>query len=422
MVANTQINAFTPLYTIVPETEALLGLGLKQVLSLRRADRENKKLLALKKRLSKLYYKVKCKKDELQAFPFADAFNKYVKQKAVQAIVESEQVNDLLASLQPKLINILEVTSILTISLVKSRDWQDVLVAVVSAYKMITGGNIIMAVSEWSEKVSKFLIKLFPNCVVFEGEASLQSGWADKLEEVSGVLRTALVDYKSVLQSPILKKLQSLFRYVLSFGLLESFGINFEKCFYSEVEAHYVSKNHSNIHDFILTIFDSVTFMVQRCIQAYKLKSFMPFYHSEATYTAWALKAQRLEEDSHKLYGAAETRVDEFKFVADLKDTIEQGEAIVKYAAEGKERLTLTGLLRSLRLIQASVLTKQAARSSRESPFAVLVSGDSSIGKSKFQELLFQQFGKNFDLPIDSHFKYTRVAADKFFSGFDTSC
>ena len=369
-----------------------------------------------------MYYKVKCKKDELQAFPFADAFNKYVKQKAVQAIVESEQVNDLLASLQPKLINILEVTSILTISLVKSRDWQDVLVAVVSAYKMITGGNIIMAVSEWSEKVSKFLIKLFPNCVVFEGEASLQSGWADKLEEVSGVLRTALVDYKSVLQSPILKKLQSLFRYVLSFGLLESFGINFEKCFYSEVEAHYVSKNHSNIHDFILTIFDSVTFMVQRCIQAYKLKSFMPFYHSEATYTAWALKAQRLEEDSHKLYGAAETRVDEFKFVADLKDTIEQGEAIVKYAAEGKERLTLTGLLRSLRLIQASVLTKQAARASRESPFAVLVSGDSSIGKSKFQELLFQQFGKNFDLPIDSHFKYTRVAADKFFSGFDTSC
>lgn len=416
LVANSQ-SIITQLYTIVADDEAALGLGRKEALLRRRRERIEE-LQALQKTLQELDSQIVIPKDKLQAWNVMDKVTDFVKEKAAQAVMKSEQVTTLVAQLQDKLINLLEVTSLLTVQFVCASDWKGVMIAILTSYKMITGRNLMNAVVDSTEFFTTKLLEIFPQL----GKYGLQSGIGDKIEEVCGTLRKALTHYQDVWTSPIVKKLQKLFRYVLSFGILESLGINFQKCRYSEVEAAYVAEKHSSVHDFILVVLDSVSFIVQRCTQAYKLGSFIPFYHSKATYAAWADQAQKLEEDSHKLVGPEEVKVNEFKFTNELNDCIERGEGIVKFAEEGKEKLLLKSLLRTLRLIKNTILTRRAAKKERKPPFVVLLSGDSSIGKSKFKELLFQQFGKNFDLPITEDYIYTRNPGEDHWNGFDSGC
>jgi len=424
LVANTNFSSiqnkkdlYVPVYTIVMDDEASLGLGVKQACERRRREK-----LENVKKIEKMCLDAEMIYDQfgiarLQTVPGWDGLMGFIKNKAKQTLLESDLVDTIVDQVQPKLMNLMEVTSITTISLVKARDWQDILLAIVSAYKMITHGNVVSVLSDWSLKLSEFVYKLFPQAC---GDI-LQADFGETVLDVVAAMRRCLSDYKSVCYSPLVVKIKQLFRYVLSFSLLESFGIDFRRCYYNKVDEEFIRQDHSSVHDFILTVFDSVTFVVERCVQAYKLKSFTPFYHSEKTYAEWALKARRLEEDSHKLAGSSEMRVNTSQFIADLKDCISKGETIVKFS-KGAEKEMLSGLLRTLRIIQTNILTKQAAREERTPPFMCLINGDSSIGKSKLKVFLFQQFGKNFGLPIDDWFRYTRVFSDPFYSGFDTSC
>ena len=421
LVANTQI-IFNPLYTIVADDEAALGLGLKDTLLRRRREREEreKKLneAALLKQLRAASRRVRNRHTRLQAWGIMDKVTEYVKAKAASAVLKSEQVQDLVVMLQDKLINLLEATSLFTIQFVNAFYFNDILTAICVAYKMITHKNLVSVLDDAGSFFTSKLLQIFPQL----GKYGLQAGVGETIEQICKTLRKCLTNYKDMWDSPLVKKIQELFRFVLSFGLLESLGIDFKKCRYTEVEAAYVQQKHTSIHDFILTALDAVTFIVQRCVQACKIGSFIPFYHSKSTYAEWADQAQRLEEDSHKLVGPPETVVNEFKFTQDLNDCIERGEGIVKFAAEGKEKLLMKSMLRTLRLIKNTILTRRASKKERQPPFAVLLSGDSSVGKSKFKQLLFQQFGKNFDLPITEEYIYTRNPNEAHWNGFSSGC
>ena len=114
---------------------------------------------------------------------------------------------------------------------------------------------------------------------------------------------------------------------------------------------------------------------------------------------------------------------DRFSFVSNLKTCIEKGEAISKYTSglDAFEKANIVKILYQLKMVEALELTRRAAQAPRKDPFGVLVHGSSSICKSQFTSLLFCHYGKNFDLPIESEYKYTRTPTDEYWSSFNST-
>jgi hypothetical protein len=356
---------------------------------------------------------------QLQAVPGLDLCRSFV-QDQVTKVVGGALSSVFTDELQDKLLNLLETSAMMVYSLVRCTNAKDVIFSLVMGYKMLTRRNVLSDITHLTRRITKFVTQTINAQEAGELER-LQAGYScGSFEDFIGSCRTMLKDYGSVMDSQLVKKLRSIFMYILSFGIFESFGITFEKFNYDDVEAKYLERKHRSTPDFVLSVFDGVTFILERGMQAIKSGSLLPFFHSESTYATWVETATRLEEDSHKLANPIACDMDVHKFTKDLDQCICDGESIVKFAEAGKEKILLQSLLRTLRLIKAQRCTKKFAQEERQVPFATLVSGDSSVGKSKFKEFLFYLFGKTFDKSVESQYKYTRCPSDDFWSGFDS--
>jgi hypothetical protein len=148
-----------------------------------------------------------------------------------------------------------------------------------------------------------------------------------------------------------------------------------------------------------------------------------PLYHSGSSYESWFNKANELKAQAALLSFPEAHGIDRYSFLADIREEIEKGESIYRHATRvGEHEKKMVGsLVNDLKMILANETTKREAQKERDSPFSVLLYGGSSIGKSTLTKMLFYQYGKVFNLPTGSEFKYTRNAIDPFWSGFNSS-
>nr|QRQ90208.1 MAG: hypothetical protein 1 [Riboviria sp.] len=243
------------------------------------------------------------------------------------------------------------------------------------------------------------------------------------LEEILGNVQSGLGKFDEMRNAPILKKLHKAMMYVLSLGLFEKFGVTFDNLRYSKLEAEVLKRKYKLGVDFVHTMIDTLVFLLQRGLQCMKTGSLDPLYHSGSTYEAWFDKAQDLKRQSVLLNAPEEHGFTYFGFLADLKDHIEKGDAIYKHATRmgATERRLVGTAVSDLRLIEAHQVTKRSALQERDAPFAVLLFGGSSVGKSTLTKMLFYQYGKTFGLPTQSEFKFIRNANANFWDGFTSS-
>lgn len=255
---------------------------------------------------------------------------------------------------------------------------------------------------------------------IFSGDWEFRS---QGLEEILSSVQEGLGKFDEIRNAPILKKLHKAMMYVLSLGLFEKFGITFDNLRYSKIEAEVLKRKYKMGVDFLHTMIDTLVFLLQRGMQCMKTGSLDPLYHSGSTYEQWFDKAQDLKRQSILLNAPEEHGFTYFGFLADLKDHIEKGEAIYKHATRlgTSERKLVGAFVSDLKLIEAHQVTKRSALQERDAPFAVLLFGGSSVGKSTLTKMLFYQYGKTFGLPTQSEFKFIRNANANFWDGFTSS-
>lgn len=262
--------------------------------------------------------------------------------------------------------------------------------------------------------------------IVAKFTSIFSSNWefqSQGLEEILNSVQHGLGKFDEMRNAPILKKLHKAMMYVLSLGLFEKFGITFDSLRYSKLEAEVLRRKYKVGVDFVHTMIDTLVFLLQRGLQCMKSGSLDPLYHSGSTYEAWFDKAQDLKRQSVLLNAPEEHGFTYFGFLADLKDHIEKGDAIFKHATRmgATERRLVGAAVSDLRLIEAHQVTKRSALQERDAPFAVLLFGGSSVGKSTLTKMLFYQYGKTFGLPTQSEFKFIRNANANFWDGFTSS-
>lgn len=224
-------------------------------------------------------------------------------------------------------------------------------------------------------------------------------------------------------KSPIYKKLYKLCLYALTFSVFEKLGLTFSLFNFTKMEEAAIRSEMHLGPSFIYSVAQSLIFICERGYQCLRTGSLDPLFHSGNQYEKWYNEAMELKRKSHLLHCPEEHGFTEYDFRMDLDSHIAKGNSIHKHAIRigSYEKKMVGSVVNDLMMIRDDQTTKRAAQKERKAPFTVLLYGGSSIGKTTLTDMLFLQYGKTFDLPLGSEYKYTRNPNAEFWDGFTTA-
>ncbi|APG78400.1 hypothetical protein 1 [Hubei picorna-like virus 4] len=282
----------------------------------------------------------------------------------------------------------------------KCESKSDYAACVALSYKLLTGRSV--GVTLWT---------------AFKGD-DLQ---ADTFTKLTQDARDMFNVASTVINNPLMKKIKQIYTYLLVQGFLSKVGKNMEVEEFLTLEKK-VRPNASSTSMILLVI--DVALQICERIDAYRLTGdWHSLIHDDAAYTAWVADAERIINLAPFTSNLAAHGTTYFKFVSDLQDAIEKGEAVCKYSCKnsGVESSLMRKRLNSLQLLKNVEVTRRSSQKERKAPFGVLIHGNSSVGKSSFTKMLFYYYGRIHGLEVDDHYRYVRSPTDEYWSNFDSS-
>lgn len=307
-------------------------------------------------------------------------------------------------------IKLMEDIGVLAFQLIRATDNADYAMAVTIFVKLRTSESVL--VSMFSTRLMTRFRKLFGADMETQGA-----------EEIFADCRSYLDKYDEVKNSPIFKKLYKFMMYALSLSFFDKIGLSMSDLNFSEIEQEAMKRKYHKGVDFVHTLLDTFVFICERGYQCVKQGSMDPIFHSGSTYQAWYTETTELRRMSVLLSNPGPHGFKKCEYITRLRDAVEKGDAIYKHAVrlgEFEKRLVST-VLNDMKMLLAMDITKRDAQRDRKAPFAVLLNGGTSIGKSTLSKLLFYQYGKVFGLPITSEYRYTRNPCSEFWDGFNSA-
>ena len=306
-----------------------------------------------------------------------------------------------------------EVTQIVIRTLQRARDLRDVILALAQFYNAYTGKTVASLALKIIDRITDF-VKSFTS----SDDGTIQSD-----DNPFRRFRSIMLKVDSFQEHPIVVRLRSIMHYVLSFSILERFGVTYDSLWFRQAEIEASRAKYSTHCGFIMTVVEGAAYIAERVYDCAAEGCWSSILHNSASYGKWADDVYQLKEDSHKLHNPVACGIDYHSFVERLRVACEQGDNILKYSCDldRASRITVQRLLSEVRLIEANELTKCAARQTRESPFTFLLYGGSSVGKSTLSDLLFYVLAKAHNLPNGDEFRYQRTFSDDYYSGFTSA-
>jgi hypothetical protein len=249
-------------------------------------------------------------------------------------------------------------------------------------------------------------------------DLELQSDFLDKS-------RTLLSLYQSIRFGPLFKRCQKLLTYMIAFSLFKPFGYDLKSAGYTALEKEVIERKCWNSDEGIFHILETLQFLCERGHACLKTGSLDALFLSGSSFDTFYLDCQKIKK-WHPTIGHPELmkleKITEHAFLAALESAIERGESIYKYSKGDKmDKKQVSQMLNDLHSIRTHHLTIAYALKDRKSPFTVLIFGDTGIGKSTFQNILFTHFGLRRNQPLGDEFKYVKNPVSKYWDNFRTN-
>lgn len=302
----------------------------------------------------------------------------------------------------------------------RAKTWADQMVAIAAFAKMTD--NPLCPFRMTYTTIFALFTHFFPPEQAEESTDGLkvqnQSSWdLPSLDNVEDWLEF----YKNLKGSKCYTKVYRFFMYAMSLSLFSKVGIDMDVLRFEPVAQAAIKAKYHMGEDFIITMLDTMVFVCKRGYQCYVTGSLVPLYHSSDKYQEWIDEAELMTRRAAQLCNAQAHGFDKFSYLADLKSVIERGDSIRQFANTREDKLMIGRLLNGLKLNYDNETTKRSAQRIRSAPYALLIHGESSVGKSSFVDLLYKHYGKVRKLQTNPEFRYTRNPAEEYWSGYDTS-
>lgn len=302
------------------------------------------------------------------------------------------------------IVKLVEDVLLLIRNLCRSKSKEDTAIAIVTFTKLRSSKPFVgLLLNQWEKLMSTSLQSFDPT-------------------NTFASLRGLLDNYEAVKNMAIFKKLYKFLLYCLGTSLFDKLEMKFDILRFMKVEKATLKKEFYMGPDFIHCMLDTLLFLCETGYQCMSTGSLDPIFHHETTYEKWLKESELLKVQSKYLSNPEPHGFTVFDFLARIDDAIDKGTAITKFHNDDKYGTKICKyLLNDLKMIRADALTKRLAQQDRKAPFAVLVAGGSSVGKSTFTKMLYYQYGKLFNLPIDPEYRYVRNPFDQYWTNFNSS-
>lgn len=242
----------------------------------------------------------------------------------------------------------------------------------------------------------------------------------DETLHTQGYMRDLITGWERMADSKMLDKLREFMSFCMTFGVLEHFGLKQHAAdiVYGEFKAQ---KKHKSVTSFALAFCDVLEFVISRLCVCVETRSLGPLFHNSDSYVQWYDNCHELINWSLMLGTDIEIRDTYYKeqqFQERCEECLKKGKEYVKFAKSIKDRRDITAITNKIDIIYADFMSAKIIGQPRQAPFTILLSGDSSIGKTSIQRTLVSVFANLSGLPDDPKYFYTRNPADDFMSGF----
>lgn len=333
--------------------------------------------------------------------------------------IPMRELRKIFKMIEPKLVTILEAWNsgtetlnewlenimIMSYTIKHCRVFHDYQINILLSYRLITGR---VATVEMSRYISRTLF----------GEVQ-----SSNFEEAISVIRN-MFDYANcVTECEMSKRMVKLYSFLLTQGYLKSLGITLSDEDYSKVEQRALLSAFSSKKSFLLCVVDTCLFICERVIEWRKCGEFSVFMKSGKIFDEWNKEADRLINLAPFTGNLAPHGTSYFSFIADLRDVVEKGEAMLKFmrARSGEDSKFVAMKLSKLQFISNTEITKRSSQMERKAPFGVLIHGGSSVAKTSFAKMLFYYYGALRDLEHTDDFRFVRSPTDDFWTNCDSS-
>lgn len=237
---------------------------------------------------------------------------------------------------------------------------------------------------------------------------------------LQGDLRDMLDNWDRANESPLATKLRAVASYCMAFSLLEKWGLHsgFAEVVYAEFR---VQKESKKVTSFVYAILDVVEFVLSRAKICYDTGTLAPLFHNSSTYLDWYAQVDEVKLMSRMRVGMEVSGFKQADYFKLLESVINKGETLVKFGKTIQDRKVMQGILSELKILRHESMIEGTVSKTREMPFAALVFGDSSIGKSTITEILGKQYARVTGLDYDPSVVYYRSSFDQYMSGYNSS-
>lgn len=325
-----------------------------------------------------------------------------------------EQVESKIDEVVRMFLHAIDTIAISVRFLKRAETWQDYYFVFLNAFKLITGKNSSDLVDQLFI-AEDWLINYVAESMGYEAPTNKVQGFTENL----GKVRAGLEAFKKVKSCQVLKNATRLLKYCLSFGFFTKFGLTFDNLHYSETEAAYVKQKFSDKQSFLEELVEGVLFFLERGAQAVALKSWAPFLYNSASFGKWTEKAFEIKNHYKMLEANNNPEITYSSVLGELNEAIKTGELMDKIPSmDSTAKAVAKKLLLDLKFIYCELTATERNQKMRTPPFAELVCGNSSVGKTLFTDLLALHYARVNKLPEGTEFIYHRNPGEEHWNGF----
>lgn len=245
----------------------------------------------------------------------------------------------------------------------------------------------------------------------------------EDIGDILKTLRKGFTTYENVKENAFMKRIVSIYSYLLVHGFLQKFGLSLNDDEFSRMEKKILLSNYSSKKEMFICICETTLFICEKLYE-FKLTGEINLWGNDAvSYEDWFLKADKIISLAPYTSNLTPHGMSYFEFIAELKDLIEKGNAYTRFIEKnnGCTYALMHKKLLSLKMVESTELTRRSAMKERKAPMGVLVHGTSSVAKSTFSKMLFYYYAALHGLSSEDHYRYVRNPADEYWSNFDTS-
>lgn len=303
----------------------------------------------------------------------------------------------------PKAIKLMEDVGALIYQWQVARSTDDIVVAIGSFVRSITGKSVAIMMQQMSVMVVTEFAPLFMR--------QSSSGWGDDVERLWS-------NYKAMRHSPFGDKFLKVFNNVVATSLFVKMGL-YEPARLAKLEEEKLRPRMKDCVSFFDAIGDLFVYLLKQGRMYMITGDIDCFFVDGEGVSSWIEKSKRVKANFEFLNNPEPIRLDVFEYLRDLRTVIADGNGMLKsMVRDSVERRITCGAVIELETLEKRYLSLASSLTMRRQPLGVVLYGQPGVGKSHLSDMILHYWASLLGRPTGTEYRFFHSSSEEYFTNY----